>query len=179
MNDPTVEPTALPVATAPPASEARLLSFYDQLRARVESTVARRGGRWGPQVASALLLVPDVFFLLARLTLDRSVPKETRRLLGGALAYFLLPLDLLPELVVGAGGYLEDLVLASVVLAQALGPELETHAARHWSGRGEVREALTAVARSAESLLGEGLYARLKRLLARRGFQLDDSERAR
>ncbi len=152
-------------------SEAHLLSFYDALRERV-TTALSRWGKWGGPTAEALMLVPDVFFLMARLTVDHSVPATVRKTLGGALIYFLVPVDLLPEVLLGPGGYLDDVVLASAVLAQALGPRLEEHAERHWSGRGEVRAALAAVVGVAEELLGERLYSRLARLLAKRGFRL-------
>ncbi|MDH3404874.1 MAG: DUF1232 domain-containing protein [Acidobacteriota bacterium] len=154
-----------------PASP-RLLGFYDRLRERIADAAEARGGRYGPRAAAALLLVPDVFMLLARLGLDRDVPEDTRRTLLGALAYFVLPLDLLPEIVVGPWGFLDDVALASIVIARALGPDLEELAARHWSGSGEAREVLTQVARSAESLLGESLFGRLRRLLARRGIEI-------
>jgi uncharacterized membrane protein YkvA (DUF1232 family) len=155
-----------------PAAERRLLSFYDRLRDRVSTRVEGRGGRLGSAASTALLLVPDIFILLLRLSLDREVPAENRRLLGGALLYFLVPLDLFPEMFVGPAGYLDDLVLACVVLAQALGPEVEARAAAHWNGPTELRLALTQIVRSAESLLGGGLYARLRALLARRGLEL-------
>ena len=156
----------------PAVSERRLLGFYDSLRGSIARAVEGRAGRLGAAAAAALLLVPDIFILLARLSLDREVPAETRRLVGGALLYFLVPFDLMPEIVLGPGGYLDDLVLACVVLAQALGPELEAHAARHWNGPTELRRALSDITRSAESLLGEGLFARLRNLLARRGLEL-------
>jgi uncharacterized membrane protein YkvA (DUF1232 family) len=152
--------------------ERKLLGFYDGLRERMRRAVERRGGRLGPAAATALLLVPDVFILLVRLSLDREVPAESRRLLGGALLYFLMPLDLMPEIVVGPVGYLDDLILACVVLSRALGPEVEARAAAHWNGPTELRRALTDVVRSADSLLGDGLSARLRALLARRGLEL-------
>ena len=49
----------------------------------------------------ALLLVPDVFILLVRLALDKDVPGSARAMIGGALAYFVLPFDLLPEAILG------------------------------------------------------------------------------
>ena len=158
--------------TTGPPSEG-LLSFYDGLRRRVERRLARRG-RLGATAADALLLVPDVFMLLARLALDRDVPKASRRLIGGALLYFVTPIDLLPEALVGTMGYLDDLVLASSILAHALGPDLEGHAARHWSGRGAVAERLRDVLHAAEALLGPGLWHRLRELLERRGVRVPE-----
>jgi len=150
----------------------RMLSFYDRLRGRIVAAIEKRGGRLGRGAIDVLLVVPDVFMLLVRLALDPQVPAPTRSLIGGALAYFLLPFDLLPEALVGGLGFADDLVLAAAVLTQALGPELEPRAARYWSGRHELRQVLQDVVGTAQSLLGENLVARLERLLARRGVNL-------
>ncbi|HEV8629696.1 MAG TPA: YkvA family protein [Thermoanaerobaculia bacterium] len=149
-----------------------LLTFYDRLRGRIVGVLERRGGKVGRSAADALLLVPDVFMLLVRLALDPEVPPSTRGLIGGALAYFVLPFDLLPEGLIGGVGYLDDLVLAAAVLTQALGPELEPRARRYWSGRQELREVLLDVVGAAQSLLGDRLFGRLERLLSRRGVAL-------
>ncbi len=152
-----------------------LLSFYDRLRERVLATVQRRGGKLGSRTTEALLMVPDVFMLLVRLTLDKEVPKATRTLLGGALAYFVLPLDLLPEAVVGPTGYIDDVILGLAVLAQAFGRQLEPYTAKHWSGSRSIREVMGDALGAADSLLGANLYDRLRQVLARRGIDLDEA----
>ena len=123
-----------------------------------------------------LLLVPDVFILLARLALDKEVPGSARAMIGGALAYFILPIDLLPEAIPGAAGYLDDLVLGTAVLAQAFGGDLEPYARKHWSGSEDLRVVIQDVTTTAQSLLGKNLYDRLRRLMSRRGIELDDAE---
>lgn len=152
-----------------------LLSFYDRLRERVVAAAEGKGGKLGPGAVRALLLVPDVFMLLVRLALDKSVPASARMLIGGALAYFVLPIDLIPEGIVGVGGYVDDLVLAAAVLSQAFGGELEPYARRHWSGSEDLRVVLRDIAYTAESLVGTKVYGRLKALLARRGIKLDST----
>ena len=154
-----------------------LLSFYDKLRTRILAAVERRGGRLAQPTVRALLLVPDVFMLLVRLSLDRDVPSGARAMIGGALAYFILPIDLFPEAVVGGVGYLDDLVLATAVLAHAFGGELEPYARRHWSGPEDVRKVIADVAGAAQGLLGQNLYDRLKKVLSRRGIDLDAQQR--
>lgn len=149
-----------------------LISFYDRLRVRMLQAAARKSHRYGKPVVEALLLVPDVFILLVRLALDPEVPGEARALIGGAIAYFLLPLDLFPEAVVGAPGFLDDLVLAAAVLSQALGGELEPYARKYWNGDQELRQTLRDVTQSAQVLLGRDLYRRLRRALARRGVDI-------
>ena len=155
-----------------------LLSFYDRLRERVVHAAERQsgklgGGKLGRGAASALLLVPDVFILVARLAMDKEVPKSTRTVLAGALAYFVLPLDLMPEAVVGPGGFLDDLVLALAVLAQAFGKELEPYAEKYWSGSQSLRTTLSDVLTSANSLLGTRLYDRVRALLAKKGVEIE------
>jgi uncharacterized membrane protein YkvA (DUF1232 family) len=149
-----------------------LLSFYDRLRERMLEAAGRQSDRYGRPLVEALLLVPDVFILLVRLALDPEVPGEARALIGGAIAYFLLPLDLFPEAVVGAPGFLDDLVLAAAVLSQALGGELEPYARKYWNGDQELRQTLRDVTQSAQVLLGRDLYRRLQRALARRGVDI-------
>lgn len=150
-----------------------LLSFYDRLREKIVHAVEKRGGKLGEGTARALLLVPDVFMLLVRLSLDRDVPGSARALIGGTLAYFVLPLDLFPEVLLGGVGYMDDLVLASAVLAQAFSGELEPYARRHWSGSEDLRVVLRDITTSAHSLLGQNLWDRVKGLLRRRGIQVD------
>lgn len=157
-------------ATREPSGE--LLAFYDRLRRRALETAAGRGRRLGRPVIEALLLVPDIFVLLVRLLLDPEVPARSRALIGGALAYFLLPVDLLPEALVGFGGFVDDLVIAAAVLSQALGDGLEPFAARYWSGDRKLREVLRDIAASASVLLGRDLYARLRGALAKRGIEV-------
>ena len=150
------------------AGDRRLLGFYDHVRARVEGYLERRAGKTGARVAAALLLVPDVLLLLVRLFLDREVPRSSRALIGGALAYFLLPADLAPEIVIGPVGYLDDLIIACTVLAHALGPDLEVWAERYWSGSRGLREVLTEITQVGNSLLGVKMSKRIDRVLERR-----------
>jgi len=150
-----------------------LLSFYDRLREKIVHAVEKRGGRLSEGAVRALLLVPDVFILLVRLSLDRDVPGSARALIGGTLAYFVLPIDLFPEAILGGIGYMDDLVLAAAVLAQAFSGELEPYARRHWSGSEDLRVVLQDLTTTARSLLGENLYNKVKNLLKRRGVEVE------
>jgi uncharacterized membrane protein YkvA (DUF1232 family) len=152
-----------------------LLSFYDRVRDKILKAVEGKGGRGGKVgegALKALLLVPDVFILLTRLTLDKDVPASTRAMIGGALAYFVLPVDLLPEAILAGAGFMDDLVLAAAVLSQAFGGDLEPYARKHWSGPEDIRVVLKDITESAQALLGQNLYGRLRGLLSRRGINI-------
>src|SRR5258707_3277919 len=73
-----------------------LLSFYDRLREAIFKVVEKRGGKLSEGTIRALMLVPDVFILLVRLALGKEGPGSSRALIGGAIAYFILPFDPLP-----------------------------------------------------------------------------------
>ena len=148
----------------------RLLSFYDRLRERVLHSVEKRGGKMSESAVKALLLVPDVFILLVRLMLDKTVPGSTRAMIGGALAYFILPADLLPEMILGGAGFMDDLILATAVLSQAFGGELEPYARKLWSGSEDLRVVIRDISETAQSLLGQNLYDKLRKLMSRRGI---------
>jgi uncharacterized membrane protein YkvA (DUF1232 family) len=162
-------------ATEPIIARGHLLSFYDRLRQQVLKAVEGRTSRSGKlteKAIKALLLVPDIFILLVRLLLDKEVPGSARAMIGGALAYFLLPFDVLPEALLGPAGYLDDLVLAAAVLAQAFGGDLEPYARKHWNGPEDLRVVLRDLTETAQSLLGTNVYERLKKILSRRGVRL-------
>ncbi|HKH49060.1 MAG TPA: YkvA family protein [Thermoanaerobaculia bacterium] len=157
----------------PEEPSSGLLSFYDRLREKIVHAVEKRSGRLGEGAVRALLLVPDVFMLLVRLSLDREVPGSARALIGGTLAYFVLPIDLFPEALLGGIGFMDDIVLASAVLAQAFSGDLEPYARKHWSGSEDLRVVLRDITTTAHSLLGENLYNKIKNLLRRRGVEVE------
>jgi len=150
-----------------------LLSSYDRLRRRIVEALERRG-RLGRALSEPLMLAPDLLVLLARLCMDRDVSPASRRLIVGALAYFLTPVDMLPEAFLGVGGFLDDVVLASLVLSHSLDAELEPLAVKHWSGNQNLRVVLADVSGAGAALLGVSLYERLKGFLVRRGVHVED-----
>lgn len=166
--DPTVTTGTLPMQNQMPV---RLERFYDRLRARLAAGLGERG-RLSHRATDALLVVPDVFVLLARMSVDRDVPRTSRHLVAASLAYFLVPADLMPEMFVGVGGFLDDLVLAAGVLTHVMTGDLEPVARRHWSGSRELADVVRDLAATGHALLGRDLYGRVRGLLARRGVRL-------
>ncbi len=160
------------LATSDDLASSGLLSFYDRLRHRVTSFARKKSGKRGQSVVEVILLAPDLFVLILRLSMDPRVPTRRRRFLFGALAYFLTPIDLLPEGLMGPAGYLEDVVLAAAVLRVSLRSDIEPLAETYWSGPQKLREVLGDISNAAYGLLGPGLYFRLQRLLDRWGIRL-------
>ena len=115
----------------------RATRFYDRIRNTIQRYVDSKGAVVG-KTTSFLLLVPDVFILLWRLTTDSRVNGKDKVLLGSAVAYYIMPFDLIPEALVGPAGYLDDLVFAVYVLNKVLGDTDASVLREHWSGDSDV-----------------------------------------
>ncbi|HXG58683.1 MAG TPA: DUF1232 domain-containing protein [Thermoanaerobaculia bacterium] len=138
--------------------------YYDRIRRNIREFLAKKGSVAG-RAAPYLLLAPDVFILLWRLTNDPRVTGRNKVLLGSAIAYFILPLDFIPEMFAGPMGLVDDLVLAVYVLNRMLldtDPEILRE---HWSGEGDLLETIQRVLAAADNLVGSDLLNKLKNLV--------------
>ena len=146
-------------------SRDRATGFYDRIRRNIAEFNARKGAVG--KTAEFLLLVPDMFMLLWRLTTDSRVAGKDKVLLGSAVAYFILPFDLIPEAIVGPIGYLDDLVFGVYVLNKMLTSTDPEILREHWSGDGDVLEKIQNVLNTADTLVETKVSARLKKMLRR------------
>ncbi len=137
--------------------------FYDRVRARIQSYVDSKGAAVG-KTAEYLLLVPDVFILLWRLVNDGRVSGKNKVLLGSGIAYYIFPIDLIPEAFVGPIGYLDDLVFGVYILNRVLGDTDVAILREHWPGSEDVLSMIQKVLGAAESLIGRQVVDRIKRM---------------
>ena len=94
----------------------REVRLYDRLRA---SVVEPRPGLKS-SLRDLLLLLPDMTVLLFRLARDSRVPIGSKVLAGLAVAYVVSPIDLMPELLLGPIGLLDDLLIVGLALSRLL-----------------------------------------------------------
>ncbi len=113
------------------------------------------------------MLVPDVFILLWRLANDRRVAGKDKVLLGSAIAYFILPFDLMPEALIGPIGYMDDLVFAVYVLNKMITSTDPAVLREHWSGNDDVLAIIQRVLNAADSLIGANVFEKLKKMIRR------------
>jgi uncharacterized membrane protein YkvA (DUF1232 family) len=110
--------------------------FYDRLRERV--VPVRPGATTGAR--DLLLLLPDLTILLGRLLRDRRVPLVDKAIAVGGIAYVLSPIDLLPALVLGPIGMLDDLFIVAACLSRLVNHVHPDVVRGHWSGQGDALE---------------------------------------
>lgn len=134
--------------------------FYRRLRKTVKVWVGGEKAR-ANRYANLILAGPDLFVLLTRLSRDSRVARGDRARLAGAIAYFINPLDLVPELLLGPPGLVDDIALAALVLHDLLEQTDPSIVREHWEGDVDVLELIRAILAVADTMLGGQIWRRL------------------
>ncbi len=138
--------------------EQKYQDFYKKLREQVHEFLEKKHFKHG----DLLLLVPDFFHLLVKLSLDPRVPREKKIKLVAAVAYFISPLDFIPEAILGPVGYMDDLAVAAYVLNDFINHGDLDLIYEHWAGESDVLATIQNILTVADSYLGQGLWNRIK-----------------
>ncbi|MBM7580204.1 YkvA family protein [Jeotgalibacillus terrae] len=138
-------------------------NFYFKLRNKIDNFLKDKTGR-NHKYAKYLLFAPDIFYLLIQVVRDKRVSGKDKAMVAGAISYFILPLDLIPEGLIGPGGYIDDLVVASFVL-QTIVNNLSPDIIRdHWAGDEDGLSVINKIAGLSDKVLKKGtLPALLKK----------------
>jgi uncharacterized membrane protein YkvA (DUF1232 family) len=139
---------------------ARENDFYQKLRERMRLALERFGP--GFKYADMLLVAPDLLHVLIRLAADRRVPPLQKAKLAATIAYFVTPVGLVPEALVGPIGYIDDIALAAYVLNGMLNSDEAPLVHEHWAGDKDILSVVQGVLEVADSAIGSGLWRRIK-----------------
>ncbi len=110
-----------------------------------------------------IMLTPDMFHLLVKLSLDSRVPSSKKIKLTGAIAYFISPIDLIPELFLGPLGYLDDISIAAYILNDLVNEIDPQIIKEHWAGDSDILYNIKNILANANNMLGSGLWRKLKK----------------
>jgi len=138
--------------------------YYQELRNKFKSWIQTKEGR-DHKWSEYLLAAPDLFHLLCKLSIDKDVPVKEKAKLAGVIAYFVSPIDLVPEAIVGPIGYIDDISLAAYVLNQIVNNTDPEVVKRHWAGEGDVLELIQRILERADEMIGSGLWAKIKNMI--------------
>ena len=122
--------------------------LYDQLRTRVVAHLPGASSDW----RDLILLLPDLTVLLARLLRDHRVPRRYKLLALAGVGYVLSPIDLMPSLLLGPIGLVDDLLVVTAALSRLVNQVHPDVVRYHWPGQGDALEAIQRVTRWSESL---------------------------
>jgi len=144
--------------------ERRAQDFYRRLRRRIDQWLRSREGR-AYRFADHLLLLPDFIHLIIRLALDRRVPLELRTQTAAVLAYVMLPLDLVPEAMIGPVGFGDDLLLVALMVRRLLLVVPEEVVLSRWAGPTGLMGTIRKILDAAEEMVGSKVWQRLQRIV--------------
>jgi uncharacterized membrane protein YkvA (DUF1232 family) len=132
---------------------AREKRIYDRLRARVVSLEPAAK----PGVRDLLLFLPDLVVLLLRLMRDPRVPIGAKSVAAMGIAYTLSPIDLVPEILFGPIGFLDDVLIAAAAVSWIVNRVHPDLVRANWPGSDDVLDVVKRVLGWSEGVVGKTL----------------------
>jgi len=143
-------------------TKERNADFYQKLRTIIrkwEHKSDSRKSKWFEYI----LIAPDLFHLLTKLVMDKAVSASFKAKISLAILYFISPIDLIPEIIIGPGGYIDDIVLAAYVVHLMVNKIDPAIIHKHWAGEGNILQIVQNIVENAQQMLGRGIWSRLRR----------------
>jgi uncharacterized membrane protein YkvA (DUF1232 family) len=104
------------------------------------------------RMSSFLLFLPNMVKLLGRLLKDARVPTAEKALFVAAIVYFLMPVDLIPDIFPFIG-QVDDIYVIALSLLRLVNRTDERVVREHWSGGGDIVSLADSIASIAPMLL--------------------------
>jgi Uncharacterized conserved protein len=139
----------------------REMDFYQKLRIKFKEWLATDEGQTS-KWAEYLMFAPDLFHLLCKLAMDKEVPAADKAKIAAAIGYFILPIDLLPEALLGPLGFADDVVVAAWVLNDTVNRIDQDIVRSYWAGEEDVLQVIQHIIAAADQMLGSGLWNKIK-----------------
>src|SRR6185369_2050763 len=115
------------------------------------------------RMKNLLLFVPNLVVLCGKLMVDPRVPAKERLLVAGAIAYAIVPLDLIPDMIPFVG-QIDDAYLIALSLLRLMTIAEPAVVREHWRGGGDVVELIGSTALISAKFLPK----RIRRVLTSR-----------
>jgi len=133
--------------------------FYIKLRGRIRTYLEKHRS----QYSDILFLGPDLFHLLVKLSMDQRIAIDKKLKFMAVIAYFITPLDFIPEFILGAIGYLDDIALSAYILNKFINETDSAIVREHWAGNQDILTVIKNILFTADHLIGSGLWRKIKR----------------
>ena len=139
--------------------------IYQTLRKKVTKMAQSKAGK-NSRFVEYLLAAPDLFHLVVKLTLDPDVDARYKIILGVTVAYFVSPVDIIPDYIPVAG-ILDDVAIAAFALNGIINNGCsEQLLLKHWAGDDkDVLNLIRGVVKAADEMLGSVIVVQIKKLL--------------
>jgi len=125
------------------------LKRFDSL---LEKDISGYSGKFSQLIAQA----PALYRLMTRLLDDRDLPKQMSPLVIAAIAYFILPEDIIPEERYGPAGYVDDIYLCAFVANEIMKQSGSVDILqRNWDGDAPADQIIKEILARERELIGE------------------------
>jgi len=110
-----------------------------------------------------ILAAPDLFHLLCKLSADSEIPSNKKLKLVAGIAYFISPIDILPEMFLGPIGYLDDIAVAAFILNDLINEVDPQIIRKHWAGEQDVLILIKTILTNADKMIGSKMWQKIKK----------------
>lgn len=123
---------------------------------RFDSLLEKDISDYKGEYASIIHQAPALYRMMTRMLDDRTLPSKISPLVIAAIAYFILPEDVIPEDKFGPVGYLDDIYLCAFV-AQEVAKEFGSPdiLVRNWDGKVSVVNLIREILDREQELIGD------------------------
>ncbi len=140
------------------------LKFYSDFRDKLREKLIKSLGEKRAKHIEYLFLLPDFFFLLARLLFDERVSKTHKAFIAGIITYIILPIDLIPDFIPYIG-YIDDLAIVAFGLDYLLKHINKQIILDNWSGEGDILKLVKNTMSSVSDFLNANILGKIKIIL--------------
>jgi len=136
--------------------------FYTSLRNKIHKWVNSEKGE-NHQYVEYILVVPDLFYVLWQVMIDDRISTKFKMKAGLVIAYFISPIDLFPEAILGPVGYLDDIGLTAALLNTMMEDYGDT-VKEHWNkvNNKDILEVIQGIIKTVDDLIGHGMWNKLR-----------------
>jgi uncharacterized membrane protein YkvA (DUF1232 family) len=135
-----------------PAIRSEEVFDLKRFDAILEKDISGYDGEFSQLIAEA----PALYKMMTKLLDDRALPRSMSPLVIAAIAYFILPGDIIPEEKYGPIGYVDDIYLcafvANEVAKESASPDI---LARNWDGKVPIAKLVKEILDREKELIGD------------------------
>jgi len=142
--------------------DKKQIDFYKNIRKDIKHWVndnLDKENKW----VDYILAAPDLFHLLCKLTADSEIPSNKKIKLVAGIAYFISPIDLLPEAFLGPIGYLDDIAVAAFILNDLINEVDPQIIRKHWAGEQDVLVLIKTILTNADKMIGSKMWKKIRK----------------
>ena len=150
----------------------RLAAGSDEIRKSIETRLQDASeaiaGPIAHQATEFIMLLPRLVVLLYKLFRDKRVSLRLRIFVGAVLAYVISPIDLMPELILGPIGLLDDFVLVVFAIDLLFSETDQEIIYGHWDGDDNLLTIIQESLALVEYIVPDRVLARIRKWVSKR-----------